>query len=303
MLGLNSYNPISDKTNFVGNVIDAYNDVMEKKDNYIAVTIANNTNSTKRAGAAAIGAGSGLLTTMLNFGLYRLLKKRPKLNNEILDRFIVKKFDKWMDRGERIFKPSTKIGRVSGGLAVKIIDTVITGAIIGYLFGVYHTMKNTRLNGRISHTRPGAQGDWVAKGLHTLSKTPEGSSIIKNSIVKNADKSYTIRFDGINKEYNITKKELEEASKTYLTETKEDGKAKGFRRKFSKGDGDVLAFELAVDKYCKEIHSGTLQHNPNVPIGIYMVGEEGDIVSFGGSESGLYYLLTGSTNPAELYKM
>ena len=41
-------------------VVDVYNKIQEKKDNYIAVTLANDNNRKERASATMIGAVGGL---------------------------------------------------------------------------------------------------------------------------------------------------------------------------------------------------------------------------------------------------
>lgn len=304
MINSISYNPsFRDKPKFLGavtnaynNVMDTYDTVMEKKDDYIAVNIANRTNSGKRAGATIIGAASGILSALGMFGLYALFKKSPKLNNKLIDKFIVKKIDKWIERGKVLKPDSSRFTQILTGTYMKVIYSMLTGAATGFGWSVYKKIKNTYINGKISHTRKGAQADWVAEGLEDIYKTDSGKALIRNSIVKNPDKSVTVKFNGINREYTITKEELKEASKTYLSETDNEGKTKSFKRKYSKGDGDVLAFELAVEKYSKDVLTKQVPYNPDVPLTIRIISKEGDILNTGGTKEGMYYLLTGKKN-------
>ncbi len=73
-----------------------------------------------------------------------------------------------------------------------------------------------------------------------------------------------IKFKGVNREYHVSKKEIKEASKQYVTYYNEQGKVKGYKKNYSSGDGDVLAFELALKKYHIDLRNGRLAANSSL---------------------------------------
>lgn len=274
-------------------IVDAYDEVMEKKNNYIAVKLANNNDSKKRASATVIGANAGLLQMIALCGVYALIKAFPKLNNPLLNKFVVKKFDKWINLAKQNNPTASYTRQLMSAFWAKAIASTGIGAALGYGGGVYATLKNTYVNGKISNTKSGAEGSWMSSGLKSIASTKEGAEVIKNSIHKNDDGSVVVNFNGINKNYLITKKELEDASNEYITRTNEEGKVESFDKKFSKGDGDVLAFELAFEKYSNDVESGLVPRDENIPMSIQRITEDGDMLFSDGSVKELYYLLTG----------
>ena len=296
MLGSNAINfkstALSSVTTSASDVMDLYDQFNEKKKNYIATKIAFD--DRRRASAAAIGAAGGLAEAVLFTGLYGLFKAFPKLNLPIFDRYITKNFDKWIGIAVSQNPNKTKLSNTILGLSSKYIWSVLCGAIIGFGFNCYNTIKNTNINGKISDNISGANGTWIASGLTSLASSPKGAEIIKNSIRKNDDRSVTVRFNGIDKEYNITNKELSHASRAYVAITDEKGEVVNYEKKFSKGDGDILAFEVAFEKYCKDVQEGRLQKDKNISYVGERISSDGDILLKYGSEKQLYYLLTGN---------
>ena len=284
---------IADRQSLFGSIYNVYDDLNEKKNNVIAVTVSGKKDSQKRASAATIGAVSALIDLALLFGGYSLLKIKPNWSNKLFDRFIVKPFDKWLTAARNLAPGRSKSYQTLLGLYSKAIWAALVGAVSGYGWGVYRTIKSTFINGKISSTRPGAHGDWVAEGLKSLSKTKDGKALLKNSIVKNPDKTVTVKFDGVGKSYTFAKDELKQASKQYLNHINEKGDVVDYERKFSKGDGDVLAFEVALEKYLKDIRDGKIEIDPNVDIKYSTISEDGDLIFPHGTENDLYYLLTG----------
>lgn len=274
-------------------VIDTYNKFQETKDNFIAVTIANDTNKKERAGATMIGAVGGFLQFCVLAGVYTLAKRFPKLNFPLIDRFIVKSFDKSFEIARRTAPTHGRFYQATLALYSKSLTAIATGAGLGFLFDYYKTTKNTIINGKISNTTSGEEGSWIASGLKSMSSSNQGKEIIKNSIRKNDDKSVTVKFKGIDKEYTITRKELKRASRAYITYTNENGKVTKFKKKFSKGDGDTLAFEVAFEKYCNDVNNGIIPQDKYLAQTNKTISDNGDILFTDGSVNELYYLLTG----------
>ena len=275
-------------------IVDAYKKLSEKKDNFVAVTLANDKNTTERASATTIGAYGGLLQTGVVLGIHygNKLRGKNQFKNPFL-RFCFNSVDSYIN-----FMQKHNIGKTPTmhkvlGIGTYVAKSMVLGAILGAAFDWYNTARNTIINNRILSTTSGEEGSWIASGLKSLSGTKEGQNIINQTIHKNDDESVTIRFKGINKEYNITKQELKDASRAYITYTNEDGKVSSFKKKFSKGDGDTLAVEVAFEKYCKEVANGETPQNPKLAIPNMHISESGDILYTNGSVNKLYYLLTG----------
>ncbi len=102
------------------------------------------------------------------------------------------------------------------------------------------TMIDSRVDGEIDDFKQGESGDcWLLSGLSSLRSTSWGRNIIKNSIIMNQDNTITVLLKGSSvnqKEFKITEDELQIAENS---------------SKYSSGDLDVLAMELAVEKYRK----------------------------------------------------
>ncbi len=275
-------------------IVDAYDNVMEKKNNYIATKLANNNDTKKRASATVIGAAFGAFQVASLTAAYGLIKMYPKLNNKLFQKLFVNNFDRWIAIAKKNHPNASVFSQVMHGIGAKSVWAIASGALFGYACDLYSTLKNTVINRKISNTTAGAEGSVVASTLKSLSSSDTGKSIIKNAISKNNDGSITIKFKGVNKEYNITKKELKKASRAYLAKTDETGKVTGFEKKFSKGDGDTLAFEVAFEKYCNEINSGVIPRDKNVPLSVKKVSKDGDILFRDCSIGSFYYLMTGN---------
>jgi len=109
--------------------------------------------------------------------------------------------------------------------------------------------KDKGVNGEIDEAVfQGNTGDcWLISGILSMSYTDDGAELIKNAITKNDDGSYTVKFDGVDKEYTITEDELESANKKGFLE------GLGVKKsEYSTGDDDVLLIELAMEKLVNE---------------------------------------------------
>jgi len=274
------------------NIVKTVSDLSEKKDEYIAVTIANRGKSDERANATTIGAVGSAALWALKTGMY-FRRKGASYGNSIIDWYM--NSVKWyMD-----FVKKFKIGKIPVlgkglGMAISLGCSVVSGGLLGYAIDLYSTAKNTIINGKISDIKSGVNGSWIQSSLKSMSRTLQGKEIIRNSIQKNDDGSVTVKFKGVNKEYNLTKKELKDASHSYITYKNEDKtKVTGFKKKFSKGDGDVLAFELAFEKYCKDVRARVIPEDENIPKSLFEFSDTGDLITTNGEPRQFYYLLTG----------
>ena len=110
-------------------------------------------------------------------------------------------------------------------------------------------IKNTP-DGIIQGGKQGSSaGDcWLLAQMNSMSKTDWGKEALKNAITKNDEGGYTVHFNGVNKDINITEKEFDKAKKN---------------SNFSNGDADALLLEVAVEKHFKEedINSGSISGN------------------------------------------
>ena len=102
--------------------------------------------------------------------------------------------------------------------------------------------QNSNINGLIEYSEQSSNtGDcWLLSSLNAISSTSWGREMIKDAIKPNGNGGAIITLKGSRgkqKVFNITKEELEYADRS---------------GKYSKGDDDVKAFELAFEKYIEK---------------------------------------------------
>lgn len=278
------------------NIVDTYTDLSEKKDEYVAVMLANDNKTDKRASATVIAANFSAMLAVIKSGIH-FVRKGKAYKNPIID---------WFMNGADYYINFIKKHKLSMGTAhtkmlgycAYILGSSAIGGALGFALDWYSTAKNTMVNGKISNTKAGENGSWIQSGLKSLSATPTGKKIIKDSIYKKHNGDIVVKFNGIERAYIISKKELKDASHEYITIKNEDKTlVTGFKKKFSKGDGDVLAVEVAFEKYCKEVNAGLVNEDKNLPKSKFNFTEKGDVLTYNWDASQLYYLFTGK--PAE----
>ena len=149
-------------------------------------------------------------------------------------------------------------------------------------------LKISSCDGLVGEFKQGAAGDcWLLAGLRSLSNSPTGVDIIKNSITKNDDGSVSVTFKGLNTSYTITEDEFNRATKQFMTSP--DGVKE---RVYSNGDADVLVFELAAEKLRTDLSDGKFD-DIKVPNYAKTVVNKKNPLSDGKSAQ-LFYLLTGN---------
>ena len=123
-------------------------------------------------------------------------------------------------------------------------------------------------NGKIdADFAQGVVGDcWALAGIKALAMNPKGLDILNNSLKLDKNGNIQITLKGVNKTYIITKSDLEK-----------------YKSKYSYGDADIRALEIAIDKY--------MQENGNTLLGLIDNNMKKDINS--NKTTLLYYLLTG----------
>lgn len=112
----------------------------------------------------------------------------------------------------------------------KIIGKSITRRSRGY-------EPENGANGKVDESfRQGNAGDcWLLAAINSISATPNGAKILEDSLKVNDDGSIDVTFKGLNLTYNVSVDELQET-----------------KGKYSTGDIDVRAIEIAAEKYFKE---------------------------------------------------
>lgn len=275
-------------------IMDTYNEIQDFKNNSIAVTIANHRKNKERIGATAIGFVCGALQGGLFAGGYALAKFFPLVQKVPGVKWVVGKVDNWVTKAKNLHPEKGRFYHLSAGIGMKVLYSAITSAALGFAFDVYKTYSETKTNGKISNTRQGMLKDcYLLSGLNSLSYSKFGKKAIKDAVHKDKDGNIVIKLKGINKEYTVTKQELKKASKKYVPTFDEKGKVRGYDKKYSTGDGDVLAFELAFEKYRTDLKEGKIEIDKNLPAYAYDYSKNDDNLIDSGSPNQLYYLLTG----------
>ena len=278
-------------------IMDCYNVVNDKKNDTIATVIANRRSNKDRASATMIGATFGLAQSVAFAGTYFGAKAFPKLQKFFPIKWAVNKVDEWIKIAKKNSLQASKLDNIMVGVLSKSIYLIGSCALTGFAFDLYNNVMDTKLNGKFSNVKQGAQQDsWLLSGLKSMATTSEGKKAIRNSM-KSTEDGVSIRFKGVNKEYSVTKKEIKQASREYLTSFNEDGKVKGYKKNYSSGDGDVLAFEIAFKKYQDDLKNGRIMANKDLPQYANQFSSKGNLSETEISQ--FYYFLTGN-KPVEI---
>lgn len=126
--------------------------------------------------------------------------------------------------------------RLGKNITMSIITINPDGPFIKAM-GIDEMIENAGANGKLDGTfTQGDAGDcWLLAGLDSIARKPAGKAYLESLLRVNSDGSVTVRLPGAGRTYTISAEELENAN--YL----------------SSGDLDFRAFEIAMDKYFKEI--------------------------------------------------
>ncbi|MGN1154283.1 MAG: hypothetical protein ACI4S3_09660 [Candidatus Gastranaerophilaceae bacterium] len=157
-------------------------------------------------------------------------------------------------------------------------------------------------DGYIGDSKQNRRGDcYFLAEINAIRNTKNGQAMLTQNCKKNDNGSYTITLPGaqkIRKEY--TKKGLKcEVTGTYIISKEALDKA-GKSTKYSKGDLEVVAFELAMEAFRAEMYitnkqNGNTQYNDFTAEGqtiSFGKGKKGDILS-GGQTWDAGFILTG----------
>lgn len=132
-------------------------------------------------------------------------------------------------------------------------------------------------DGIIESFSQGKQGDcWLLASLMSINSSQKGKELLKEIIKLEENGNITISLKGANKVYTITEEEINAAVK---------------KGTYAFGDKDVVAIELAVEKYRTECAENTDSRNPYSLdyVGSYSPG----MMLYGGRTRNALELLTG----------
>ncbi len=151
-------------------------------------------------------------------------------------------------------------------------------------------------NGVIESFGQGQTGDcYLLSSLMALASNEKGAEILKNNIVKNSDGSVTITLPGAKVADKELKKDgfVSNITGTY-TITKEEFYNARQSGKYSRGDDDVLLYELAFEKYREQIIQTQSVNNSQAhfDVGHYVGGGTLANPLNGGLEVDAMYVLT-----------
>ena len=137
----------------------------------------------------------------------------------------------------------------------------------------YLDVRGKLNDGTVGDSSQGNIADcWLLSGINAMRYTEKGQEILNNAI-SNTENGYSVRFEGLNKDIEITKDDITNAIQS---------------GKYSTGDTDVLLYELAFEKGLDE---GYIKHN--ILAGGSAENTEEASSLDGGSAMTLIYALTG----------
>lgn len=246
-------------------IVDCYNTVNEKKNDVIATAIANRRSDKTRVSATAVGATFGLAQSVFFAGMYAGAKKFPALQKFPPIKWAFNKIDSWIKIAQRNNPNASTMHNIRVGVLSKSLWLIGSCAFTGFIMDLYNKIISKKLDGKFSNVKQGQQEDsWLLSGLKSFAGTKQGKKLIRESMCP-TDDGVKFRFKGVNKEYRVSKSEIKSAIREYHTFFDENGKVKGYKKNYSSGDGDVLAFELAFKKYQEDLRCGRIMSNSKLP--------------------------------------
>lgn len=156
------------------------------------------------------------------------------------------------------------------------------------------------INRKIEPVKQGSIGDcYLLSALNALSSIEQGRKILRDNIKINVDGSYTVDLQGAKQASKIVESEGKKSyiSGRYKITTAELLEAKN-SKKYSKGDDDVLLYELAYERYRKEVMmtnkiNGVKASIDNWELGEYQGRATNESPLTGGLSAEAIYIITG----------
>ena len=278
-------------------IIDCYNTVNDKKNDTIATVIANRRSNKDRISATAIGATFGLAQSVAFAGVYAGAKAFPKTQKFWPIKWAYNKVNQWVMIAQKNNPTASMLHNIGMGVFSKSLWAIGACALTGFVFDLYNKTMSRKLNGKFSNVKQGQQEDsWLLSGLKSFANTKQGKKLIRESM-KATDDGVKIKLKGVNREYHVSKKEIKAASREYVTLFDENGKVKGYKKNYSSGDGDVMAFEIALKKYQSDLKNGKIAANSSLPKCANQFSSKGNLSETEISQ--FYYFMTGK-EPTEI---
>lgn len=147
--------------------------------------------------------------------------------------------------------------------------------------------NDNKINGYIDENiAQGIVNDcWLITAVENMSYTPKGAQLLHEAISSDDDGNIKVYLKGPNLTYTITKEEMNAANKPYTL--------------YSRGDDDMLAIEIAVEKFRQDVLDNKIEKNPNVPNEMYYAKNDKVAILNYGEIGQAYWLLAGNANTIE----
>ncbi len=126
---------------------------------------------------------------------------------------------------------------------------------------------------------------WLITPIENLSYTPIGAKLLHDALSVNEDGNIDVYFAGPNLTYTVTTEEIENANKEYSI--------------YSRGDDDMLVYELAVEKFRQDLADDKIEIDKNLPSYLYYTNTDGYSPLRLGETRQAYWLITGITDSIE----
>lgn len=197
----------------------------------------------------------------------------------------------------RYIEPDSVMGSSSNTSAINRLIINFNGRPTKTNFNTSHTNVQNTADGYIGDSAQNRRGDcYFLASINAIRNTKNGQALLHQNCKKNGDGSFTVTLPGaikIRNQYKANKKRCYVTGTYHISSAALDKASKS--DKYSKGDIEVIAYELAMEAYRAEMYKTSGKNNnwktAEGQFNFRDFGQDGDVLSAGFTFDALYILI------------